>query len=54
MPLYELIEMELLSPELVVRLKSQNGKQHVFATCLISDDWVNFQLISIGGIQLFS
>lgn len=37
--------MELLSPELVVRLKSQNGKQNVFAACLIPDDWVNYQLI---------
>jgi len=35
--------MELLSPELVVRLKSQSGKQNVFAIFLMSDDW--FKLI---------
>jgi len=37
--------MELLSPELVVQLKSQNGKQNVFAPFLMSDYWVNYQLI---------
>lgn len=37
--------MELLSPELVVQLKSPNGKQNMFAACLMSDDRVNYQLI---------
>jgi hypothetical protein len=30
--------MEIISPELVAQLKSQNGKQNVFATCLMSYD----------------